>query len=71
MPLTNTVKNQIAAQIDALYDAIVAGTAFNTNDWIHQSFGFSAGGRQYTVVALPAGSTANPEVVLRLKRLPL
>jgi hypothetical protein len=69
MPLTNTVKTQISTQLDALFDAIVAGTAFTTNDWIHQSFTFSSGGRQYTVVILPSGSATNPEVVVRLKRV--
>ncbi len=70
MPLTNQVKNQIAAQLDALFDAIAAGTAFTTNDWVHQSFAFTLSGQSYTVSIVPAGSAANPTVVLRLKRIP-
>jgi len=71
MPLTGQVKNQITAQIDAVFDAIDAGTAFENPDWIHQAFRFTANGRVYDVTVLPEGSYANAVVVVRIQRNPL
>lgn len=71
MPLTGTVRNQITAQIDTVFDAIEAGTAFDNPDWIHQSFGFTANGHQYAVTVLPGGSVAHPEVIVRIQRTAL
>ena len=71
MPLTGTVRNQITAQIDTVFDAIEAGTAFENPDWIHQSFRFTSNGRQYDVTVLPEGTYANALVVVRIQRNPL
>lgn len=71
MPLTGAVKNQITGQIDTVFDAIEAGTAFENPEWIHTSFGFTAGGNQYVVTVIPEGSYADAEVVVRIKRTPL
>lgn len=69
MPLTTTVKNEIAARLDALFDAIEAGTAFDTQDWLHDSRVFTAGTRRYCVQMAPEGDAKNPSVVMRIKRM--
>lgn len=69
MPLTTTVKNQIAARLDTLFDAIEAGTAFETQDWLHDSRVFAVGERHYCVQMAPEGDVKNPSVVLRVKRI--
>ncbi len=68
MPLTGTVRNQITGQIDVVFDAIAAGTAYDNHDWIHQAFQFSAGGFTYDVTVLPAGDLAHPSVVMNIQR---
>jgi hypothetical protein len=71
MPLSNPVKNQITGQIDALFDAIIAGTAWTNDEWIHQSFVFTAGGREYIVVVTPEGNDAYASVRVIIKRRPV
>ena len=68
MPLAGTVKNQISAQIDQVFATIEAGTAFDNEDWIHNSTTFSAGGFNYVIQVGPEGDLANPSVVARIKR---
>lgn len=68
MPLTGTVKNQITAQIDKVWDAIVAGTAWTNPEWIHETFLFTANGFTYDVVVVPAGSPASPRVDVQISR---
>lgn len=68
MPLTGAVRNQITAQIDAVFDAIEAGTAFDNPEWIHQSFAFTANGHQYVVTVVPEGTLTDAEVIVRIQR---
>lgn len=70
MPLTGNIRNQITDQIDAVFDAITAGTAFDNAEWIHQSFNFSTGGRSYIVMVYPDGDSNYATVVVQIKRLP-
>jgi hypothetical protein len=64
MPLNSTVKTQLATQIDQAFDAVEAGTAEGTHEWMHESFGFAVAGRRYVVSVRPAGRS----VVIRIKR---
>ena len=68
MPLTGAVKNQITTQIDKVWDAIVAGTAWDNQEWVHEIFLFSAGGFSYSVTVLPAGSPSSPRVDVQISR---
>lgn len=68
MPLTGQIKNQLTTQVETVFDAIEAGTAFDTNDWIHDSWAFTSSGRQYVVQITPEGSIGNASVVMRIKR---
>ena len=68
MPLTGSVKNQITGQIDAVWDAIAAGTALENLEWIHQAIFFTAGGFKYGVVVMPEGTLGNEMVVVKIKR---
>ena len=70
MPLTGNIRNQITNQIDDVFDAINAGTAFDNSEWIHQSFAFNAGGRDYIVQVLPEGYEQYASVICRIKRMP-
>lgn len=70
MPLGASIRNQITGQIDAIFDAIAAGTAFENQTWEHQSFGFSAGGRTYVVMCRPGGDARYAQVVVTIKRIP-
>ena len=69
MPLTGAIKNQITGQIDLIFDAIAAGTAFDTNEWIHTSFNFTAGGFTYNVLCLPEGDIAHPRVMVQIQKV--
>lgn len=68
MPLTGAVKNQITAQINKVWDAITAGTAWDNPEWVHETFIFSANGVTYNVLVVPAGGPSSPRVDVQISR---
>lgn len=71
MPLTNTIKNQIAAQLDTIFDAIAAGTAFTNPESLTLSTTFTAGGRTFRLKVSPDGESGYARIIVLLKRMPL
>ena len=71
MPLPTSHRNAILAQLSAAFDALEAGTLFDSNEWIHQSFEFSIGGRTYIVSLQPLGDDRYAMINVLIKRRPL
>jgi len=70
MPLATATRNAILAQLNAAFDALEAGTLFE-QDFLHQSFEFTAGGRTYIVSLTPQGDANYASIIVLLKRRPL
>jgi len=70
MPLPTNQRNAILAQLSDAFDALEAGTLFE-QDFIHQSFEFSTGGRTYVVIFQPQGDANYSIISLLIKRRPL
>jgi len=71
MPLPVNHRNAILAQLNAAFDELEAGTLFDSNKWIHQSFEFSTGGRTYIVSVSPQGADRYAKILILIKRRPL
>ena len=71
MPLPANHRNAILAQLNAAFDALEAGTLFESNEWIHQAFEFSVGGRTYIVILQPEGNASYSRIQLLIKRIPV
>jgi len=71
MPLPTNHRNAILAQLSAAFDALEAGTLFENNEWIHQAFEFSTGGRTYIVHLQPFGDERYARIMISIKRMPL
>jgi hypothetical protein len=70
MPLPASPRNAILSQLNAMFDAMEAGTLFTNLEWAHQSFEFTASGRRFIVRAVPAGSDDYAIINLTIKRAP-
>jgi len=70
MPLPTNQRNAILAQLSAAFDALEAGTLFE-QDFVHQAFEFSTGGRSYIVMLRPQGDANYALIQILVKRRPL
>ena len=70
MPLPTNHRNAILSQLSAAFDALEAGTLFE-QDFIHQAFEFSTGGRTYIVALQPQGDANYAMISILVKRRPL
>lgn len=71
MPLASAVKTQIANRLDAIFDAIEAGTAFTDPDSLTLSATFASGGRTYIICIRPDGDANYARISVLIKRKPV
>ena len=68
MAAPTAVRTQVTTFLNALWDAIEAGTLFNTA-WEHETVEFSVTGRRVVVQAKASNKNGYPMVMITLKRL--
>jgi hypothetical protein len=69
MPAPTAVRTQAGALLDILWDAVVAGTAFD-EVWTHRVALVAVTGPDVIVQVDVSGSRLQPYIVLTIKRMP-
>jgi|MudIll2142460700_1097286.scaffolds.fasta_scaffold04945_6 hypothetical protein len=68
MPAPTTLRTSVGNLLNTLWDAVEAGTAFDT-EWAHSSIFLAAGGRNLVLQIGIDLSNGQPVMVIRIKRL--
>lgn len=71
MPLTGQIRNQMASQVEAAFNAIEASDETALAELSHQSISFSVSGVNYIfMVGFGIGANSSPAVTILIKKLP-